>query len=416
MNRWHARGATAPQADGQAGHPREAIELSADEARRLALLAQALSGTPDRVGGVPSMLRRLGAVQLDTISVLARSHELVAYARLGAVGRAAVEDAYWGRPARAFEALAHAMCILPIELWPHFAARRRRSARWVHPRRPPDARVMRRVVDELRARGPLTATDLGGSRSRAPRPATVWWHWSAEKIALERLLAIGTVACVERRAWRRVYDLADRAIPARLRAIEHDDPTCQATLVALAADRLGVGTLADLAGYFGGMTRVEAVAAVERARLTAVRVRGWDEPAWMAPTALAALSAGRLGRAGPPTLLSPFDSLVWDRPRAARIFGFTHRLEAYVRAPDRVHGYFAMPVLARGRLVGRVDPGRDGTTLLAKRASGEPAVAPEMARALVAAAEWVGCDDVSVLEARPASLRPALRAALRALR
>ena len=394
------------------------IQLTAAEARTLALHAQGFIGPADP--DTPAMLKRVGAVQLDTISVLARSHELVAYARIGPVGRPAVEAAYWGRPARAFEALAHAMCILPIALWPHFAARRRQSARRIHPRRPPEARAMREVLAELKARGPLTATDLGGSRSKAPRPENVWWHWSAEKIALERLLAIGDVVCVERRSWKRVYDLAERAIPARLRAQDEDDETCQTALVAHAAHRLGVATVNDLRDYFGwpgagGMTLVQARAAIERAKLVPVTVEGWKTDAWAPRSALRALSAGIRG-AQRTTLLSPFDSLIWDRPRTLRLFGFTHRFEAYVPAPARVHGYFVMPVLARGTIVGRVDPGRVGTTLVAKRVSGDVAAAPQIARALVEAARWVGCDDVAVVDARPARFKSALVAAIKRAR
>jgi len=391
-----------------------AVELSAPDARRLALAAQGLIGRPPD-GGVPALLRRLGAVQLDTISVLARSHELVAYARLGAVGRTAVEAAYWRRPAQAFEALAHAMCILPIELWPYLAARRRRSARWTHPSRPHDTRAMARVVAQLAARGPLTASDLGGSRAKEARPENVWWHWSPEKIALERLLAIGTVVCVERVAWRRVYDLAERAVPARLLARDLDDAACHARLIALAAERLGVGTADDLRGYFGGMTPEQAAQAIAAARLVPVRVAGWDVPAWADPDALAALGAGTIAGRHRTTLLSPFDSLVWDRARLLRIFGLVHKLEAYTPAADRVHGYFAMPVLSGGRIVGRVDPGRDGTTLLAKRVTAPPGSEPAVARALVEAAGWVGCDTVRVTETRPASLRAPLRRALRSL-
>ena len=390
-------------------------ELTAEEARTLALHAQGFIGPPDP--DVRTMLRRVGAVQLDTISVLARSHELVAYARLGPVGRKAVEDAYWGRPAHAFEGIAHAYCILPMELWPHLAARRRLSARRVHPRRPPEARAMREMLAALKSRGPLTATDLGGSRSKAPRPENVWWHWSAEKIALERLLAIGEVVCVERQAWRRVYDLAERVVPARLLARHEDDPTCHETLVSLAADRLGVGTLNDLRGYFGwmGVSLPAARAAVERAKLVPVTVRGWEEEAWASRKALRALSAGIRGTQRV-TLISPFDSLIWDRPRTARVFTYTHKFEAYVPAPDRVHGYFVMPVLAGGKLVGRVDPGRSGTTLIAKRVSGDVAAAKQIARALVEAARWVGCDDVAIAEARPAPLKAALRAELKTRR
>jgi len=387
-------------------------DLTAIEARTLALHAQGFVGPPDP--DVRTMLKRVGAVQLDTISVLARSHELVAYARLGAVGREAIESAYWGKPPRAFEAFAHAMCILPLDLWPHFAARRRLSAKRIHPRRPPDDRTMRSVLAELREHGPLTATDLGGSRSKAPRPENVWWHWSAEKIALERLLAIGKVVCVERRGWKRVYDLAERAIPRHLLELKEDDETCYAKLVALAADRIGVGTLGDLRGYFGavqhgGMGRSHAQAAIERAKLEPVRVEGWDEPAWAPRAALRWLGTRAAHRT---TLISPFDSLIWDRPRTARMFGYAHKFEAYVPAADRIHGYFVMPVLAGGKLVGRVDPGRSGTTLLAKRVSGDASAATQIARALVEAARWVGCDDVKVVEARPAPFKAALRAAL----
>ena len=394
-------------------------DLSAAEARSLALHAQGFIGTPDP--DVRTMLRRVGAVQLDTISVLARSHELVAYARLGPVARADIEAAYWHRPACAFEGIAHAYCILPIELWPHFAARRRFSLKrhGIYPR-PAEKRAMVAVLAELKARGPLTATDLGGSRSKAPRPKNVWWHWSAEKIALERLLAIGEIVCVERQAWRRVYDLAERAIPARFRAKDEDDETCQAALVAFAADALGVGTLRDLRGYFSGgsgystWTRPQARTAIERARLIAVHVAGWDEPAWASPAALRSL--GTIRGAHRTTLLSPFDSLIWDRPRTARIFGFEHKFEAYVPASDRVHGYFTMPVLAGGKIVGRVDPGRDGTTLIAKRVSGEVSAAPQIARALIGAARWVGCDDVTLIAARPAPFRAALATALKRAR
>lgn len=384
--------------------------LTAADARRLSLSAQGFVGRPEP--NVHDVLRRVGAVQLDTISVLARSHELVAYARMGAVGRPAVEDAYWGRSARAFEALAHAMCILPLELWPFLAARRRRSARRVHPRRPADARAMRAVLTALEVRGPLTATDLGGSRSAAPRPENVWWHWSPEKIALERLLAIGKVVCVDRRAWKRVYDLTERAVPARLRDHELDDATCHTKLVALAAERLGVGTLSDLRGYFGGMSLIEARAAIDRARLVPVTVDGWNVDAWAPRRSLAALSTARHGRTRT-TLLSPFDSLIWDRPRTLRLFGFTHKFEAYVPEAERVHGYFVMPVLAGGHIVGRVDPGRSGTTLVAKRVSGDARAAPQVARALLEAASWVGCDDVQVVQARPALFRTALATALK---
>ncbi|MGH2499337.1 MAG: winged helix-turn-helix domain-containing protein, partial [Candidatus Limnocylindria bacterium] len=344
----------------------------------------------------------LGAVQLDTISVLARSHELVAYARLGPVGRAAVEAAYWGSPPAAFEYWAHAACVLPLEEWPYFAFRRR-AARAKYP----DSEGTATLRALLRARGPLTSADFGGARDAG---GAGWWSWSPLKHAIEILLSRGEVVCVERRGWRRVYDLAERAIPEALRAREPSDEECRARLIALAAERLGVATVADLADYFRLTRRASAV---ESALLVAVRVRGWAAPAWADPRSLADLGAGRVRGRHRTALLSPFDSLVWYKPRVERVFGFRHAVEAYTPAAKRVHGYFPMPLLAGGRLVGRVDPGRSGRTLVAKRVSLEPAALEAMAAALAEAAAWVGCDGVAVEVVAPASLHAPLRAALR---
>jgi uncharacterized protein YcaQ len=363
------------------------LELSADEARRIVLRAQGLLGAPDRRAGVPGVLRALGAVQLDTISVLARSHELVPFARLGPVGRDAVHEAYWGRPFRAFEYWAHAACMLPMEDWPWFAMRRRRA--WAYDGWKPEssdttvAEVQSRLAD---APDGLTASDLGGAKRGG-----VWWDWSDVKIALERMLHRGEVVCVERRGWKRVYRLAADAIPAELLEKEPTDDECRVQLVAQAAAALGVFTRHDLADYH--RMRLDALpAAIEAAGLVPVSVRGWDQPAWADPAALRTPPRGRHRT----TLLSPFDSLVWDRARTERIFGFAHRLEAYTPAPKRVYGYFAMPLLVGGRLVGRVDPKRVGRTLTAQAWLDDPRASAALDVAVEEAAGWVGCDSVAL--------------------
>ena len=423
--------------------------LKADEARYAALRAQGLIGVPDRRAGVPGVLRLLGAVQLDTISVLARSQELVPFARLGPVGREAVHAAYWAHEpgaARTFEYWAHAACVLPIEEWPTMALRRRayqgRSDLW-------RMDVPRPALDELRKRlaaeGPLTTTELGGAR-KTPG----WWDWSEVKVAVEHLLSFGEVVCVERRGWRRVYDLAERAIPAELLHDDLDDHACRVRMTALAGRALGVATRADLLDYYrlrtppAGQPRFEEVA--EEAGLVPVRVEGWgraadvngngpkgapegagpagagapDGPAWADPGALAALEDLAAGR-GPggrhrTVLLSPFDSLIWERARTERVFGFSHRLEAYVPKAKRIHGYFAMPLLHGGALVGRVDPAREGRTLIGRQVSlaSAKAVRP-MARALGEAAAWVGCDAVRVESVTPERLAAPLHEAVAAL-
>ncbi len=415
------------------------------------LRAQGLLGAEGRRGGVPGMLRRVGAVQLDTISVLARSHELVAYARLGAISRTRIEQAYWHsrRPA-AFEYWSHAACVLPIEEWPYYEFRRRafaeRGLRW-HQSHP---EVCERVLDRIRAEGPLTATELGGAKNGGP-----WWDWSDTKIAVEWLLDTGRVICARRTGWRRVYDLPERVLPDVLIEPRLSAADCLAHLAATAARALGVVTQADLSDYqrvrYGSASvRVEgapaasaALAAAEAAGLIPVEisagrlgpaVRAWADPAALDPDD-AAGAAGDRGRAGlapaagvaekaaarpltrrgrhRTTLLSPFDSLVWDRKRTKRVFGFEHSLEAYVPQAKRVHGYFTMPLLAGGQLVGRVDPARSGSTLIARKLTmDKPGAAEPMALALVEAASWVGCDNVKLQQVEPAHLEQRLRSAL----
>ncbi|MEV6529263.1 crosslink repair DNA glycosylase YcaQ family protein [Streptomyces sp. NPDC051639] len=383
--------------------PRPATDLSADEARRIVLRAQGFLGAPDRRSGVRGALRHLGAVQLDTISVLARSHELVPYARLGAVGRRTVDEAYWtpgaGGAPHAFEYWSHAACILPIEEWPHFAFRRRAyraRPHWNHAL--PDG-TYDQVIKQLRTEGPLTATDLGGAKKTSE-----WWDWSGTKVAVERALMYGEVVCTERRGWKRVYDLAERAVPATLLHDELDDAECLRRLVRLAGQSLGVGTRADIADYH--RLRGEQVdAVIADSGLVPVAVEGWGKPAWADPAALETAPRGRHRT----TLLSPFDSLVWERARTERIFGFTHRLEAYTPKAKRIHGYFAMPVLAGGRLVGRVDPAREGNTLVAKQVTLDGAKAvTAVAQALVEAASWVDCTSVRVERVDAPELRDPL--------
>ena len=418
------------------------LELSGDEHRRLTLYAQGFLGAAARRGGVPGMLRRVRAVQLDTISVLARSHELVAYARLGPIGREAVESAYWplvGLPPRmggshppsplasrpqTFEYWAHAACILPIEDWPYYAWRRRafaaRGQRWHSVSEQACAEVIARLRDE----GPLTATQLGGAKAGGP-----WWDWSEVKIAAEWLLDTGRAVCVRRTGWRRIYDLPERAIPKELLETEPTDAQCLVHLVGTTARALGVATHADLIEYQrlnghglhirGG----EALdAAAEEAGLTPVTLPGADKTGakkplrgWADPAALAWLAAGGRGTHRT-TLLSPFDSLVWDRKRTLRMFGHRLLFEPYVPKEKRERGYFTMPLLAGGQIVGWVDPARSGQTLIARNLLLEkPAAVAPMARALAEAAQWSGCSNVIIERTSPTALWQPLATALQAL-
>ena len=203
----------------------------------------------------------------------------------------------------------------------------------------------------------------------------------------------GEVVCIERRGWKRVYDLAERAVPDDLLHDELDDAECLRRLVRLAGQSLGVGTRADIADYHR-LKGEQVDAVIADSGLVPVTVEGWSKPAWADPAALATPPRGRHRT----TLLSPFDSLIWDRARTERIFGFTHRLEAYVPKPKRVYGYFAMPVLAGGRLRRPRRPGPRGHAPWSPGRSPWTARRPSRPwpRPCVEAASWVGCTDVRV--------------------
>jgi uncharacterized protein YcaQ len=391
--------------------------LSIKEARAIAIDAQGLALGAGRPRSTRDVLRRTGAVQLDTISVLARSHELVAYARLGPVGRSAVERAYWAEPAQAFEYYAHANCILPIEDWPYFAFRRKQLGRGVWPQL-----LSTSLIDEVRARlrdGPVTATDLGGAR----RGAAGWWEWSDGKRALEVLYGRGEVICTRREGWKRIYDLPERALPPDLLASEPSDEACYTHLVRKAGRALGVGTARDIAGYYR-LLELHLGRTLDRHRLftdalassglAQIEVEGWREPAFVDPA-----FASRRARPHRTTLLSPFDSLIWSdaktngrgqRGRTERLFGYGFSLEAYKPKEQRVHGYFTMPLLAGGGIRGHVDPARERRTLVARNVVLEDVdLVDDMASALREAASWVGCDDVRIERAQPRGIMRELR-------
>jgi uncharacterized protein YcaQ len=383
-------------------------ELSLEQARRISLSAQGLRGARAG-GGIAGMLRRLGAVQLDTISVLARSHELVTYARRGPTQRTQIDQAFWGPKSSTFEYWSHAACVLPLEDWPAYAFKRRarlaKGRRW-H-RLEDQEKSCRDVLTRLRAEGPLTANELGGAKKSG-----TWWDWSETKIAAEWLLDIGQLVCRRRRGFQRVYDLAERAIPSHLLDQEWSDRECAAYLVAAAARSLGVATVADLAAYHG-MLQAEARHALESTELAEVRVEGWKAPAYADPVVLEGLSRRGATRS---VLLSPFDSLIWYRGRFERLFGLRHRLEAYTPKAERKYGYFAMPVLGGTNIVGLVDPGRQDNTLLAKQVTlFDPGSIEKVARALAEAASWVGATSIAVQRVEPTSARAGLQALVDAL-
>ena len=312
--------------------------------------------------------------------------------------------AYWGSGSATFEYWSHAACILPLEDWPLYGFKRRgrraKGKRW-HDLADRE-RSCSEVMARLRTEGPLTANELGGAKKSG-----TWWDWSETKIAAEWLLDVGDLVCRERRGFQRVYDLAERAIPAALRQSELSDEACAVRLVAAAGRSLGLGTLGDLAVYHGLPQRLvrQVLSGTE---LVPVRVQGWKPLAYADPAALATVGRRAKGRS---LLLSPFDSLCWYRDRLERLFGLRHRLEAYTPRAQRTYGYFAMPVLGDAEIVGLVDPGRRDGALVAKQVTLFQAEgASHVAAALAAAARWIGCDRVDVERVTPGAARRGLEA------
>ncbi|WP_167828734.1 crosslink repair DNA glycosylase YcaQ family protein [Streptomyces sp. MZ04] len=318
------------------------IELSLPEARSLAVAAQGLHRAPTPTGA-EEVLHRLDCIQLDTINVVRRSHELVQLARGVPVSDAAQLIDKKATPVL-FEYWGHAASLLPIRLWPLFAFRRRTYAAkgWNGPE------VSSAAVEQVRAaladQGALTISDVGGAKGNG------WERSSDNKWALEWLLATGEVTCVNRRGWQRVYQLAESVIPRDLLTAEPGDAECLRSLAQLALQALGVATADDIADYFRLSPKNVAAILPELEEAEPARVEGWEEPAWAHRTDL------ELPRPDSDacTPLSPFDSLIWHRPRMRRLFGVEYLLEAYKPAAKRECGYFGMPVLLGTSLVGRI--------------------------------------------------------------
>jgi uncharacterized protein YcaQ len=348
---------------------------------------------------------RLGPLQIDSVNVLVRAHYLPLFSRLGAYDRAALDRAaYAGVRRRLFEYWAHEASLVPVALHPLFRWRMARAergegiygglARWARRRQA----FIDAVLAEVTARGPLAASELRmGRRGRGG-----WWGWSDGKGALEWLFWAGRLTTATRRRFERVYDLAERALPpAVLAAPTPSEADAQRALVRLAARALGVATERDLKDYFRMSvldTRRRIAELVETGELRAVHVEGWAGPAYLHASARAPRPVE--ARA----LLSPFDSLIWERQRTERLFGFHFRISLYTPRADRTHGYYVLPFLLGDRLVARVDlkADREARVLRVPAAHLEPGAAAAPTAAALAdelreMAGWLGLDRVRVV-------------------
>lgn len=327
--------------------------LSTVEVRRLAIGA---AGLNDATRSFATAIARLRILQLDAIKVTARAHELALCARVPGTTADDVTSWLWSQAQPvAFEYWAHAASLVPIEDWPLWSYRRD-SIKAAQLDWAPVPELRARILDQLEAEGPQGTRQL--RRGEAP---SAGWGWGPLKEAVEHMVWTGEIICARRAGWERVFDLPTRVLPERLLDRKLDPGEGRRTLVQNALSALGVATTKDVADYLR-MPENEAASTLSELATEQCVVDGWADAAWIAPDAFAS-AAQPLTR---PIALSPFDNLIWHRPRVQRLFGFAQTFEAYKPAAKRKYGYYACPILADDQLIARVDAKIEDRTLVVK--------------------------------------------------
>jgi uncharacterized protein YcaQ len=412
---------------GTKGSAASGLHLSLDGARTLHLAAQGLLAAPTKAAkrrDVLAAVRRMQLLQIDTIAVVARSPYLVLFSRLEDYRPHWLDELLSRR--EVFEVWAHEACVAPIEDYPlhrkhletkdHWGVNRGRHLLKAH------RASMLALLEHVRERGPVKASDF----DRPEKGKSGWWGWKQEKKWLEAWFALGELMITRRENFHRVYDLRERVYPSAATLALPSAAQVERAFITKAVGALGVTQARWLNDYFRTKPRyrdADLEPLVAEGALLRVAVEGWKAPGYVLPQHLGLAKRAARGelQATHRTLLSPFDPVVWDRERARAMFGFDYRLECYTPAPKRRYGYFVLPVLCRGALVGRVDA-------KAHRAEGvfeikalflEPGVradgmlAADLAYAIARCAAWHGTPTVKVTRTAPSAFRRALLAALK---
>ncbi|MEJ8674486.1 winged helix-turn-helix domain-containing protein [Chromobacterium amazonense] len=336
--------------------------LSLQQARHLQLAAQGLLAAPRRKASKTDVLaavRRMALLQIDTISVVARSPYLVLYSRVGAYDPAWLDQLL--AEGALFEYWAHEACFVPME---DYGLMRRRmldttwmgwkySQRWYEQHRA----AIEAIVERIREHGPVRSADF----ERKNGKGNGWWDWKPEKRHLETLFTLGRLMVKERRAFQRVYDLSERVLPDWDDARDLPTPE-EARLEQVRNSCRALGLVK--AGWVADYYRLKRApygellhGLADKGELIPVKVEGWGHDAFVHASLAAELELATAGtlNSGNTAILSPFDPLVWDRKRALELFDFDYKIECYTPAPKRKYGYFTLPILNRGKLVGRLD-------------------------------------------------------------
>lgn len=403
------------------------VTFSLPEARRLALASQGFGSRPamPSIAHLRKLAARLHAFQIDSVNVLVRAHYVPAFARLGPYRTEAL-DLLAYRKRELFEYWGHEACLLPVSLYPLVRYRMHKHTEQTQDYMGSErGSYMAKVYAEVAERGPIAASELSNPGKRSGS----WWGWWGSgngKATLEHLYDAGLLAIAGRRGFERLYDITERIIPqAALNAPAPPLEEAMKQLICLAAKAYGVGTFNDITGYFhidGWRDRMPAgprwtwpatpdgrraapitkrlvPELVEEGRLVPVHVEGWKDLAYLHPQARIPSAVDACG------LVTPFDSLVWERSRLERLFGMKYAIEMYVPPPKRVYGYYVCPFLLGDTLVARCDLKADRARkiLMVQSAFLEPGqdarrVIPDLVNELRQMQLWLELDRIEVSE------------------
>jgi uncharacterized protein YcaQ len=390
--------------------PPMTARLSRAQARRVALVAQGFANPLPAPGGVTMrqvqrVIDRVGVIQIDSVNVLTRSHYLPFFSRLGPYDTTLLERARDVAPRRLVEYWAHEASLIPPQTWAllNFRMKRAVTDSWGGMRRVAreHPELVQAVFAEVASRGPLTSRQLETALAHdLPKDKSEWgWNWSLVKSALEHLFWSGQISSAGRTSqFERRYAPLERVLP-RTVAVQSISPSLRSSdedafrqLILIAAKAHGVGTEQCLRDYFRlkpEQARPALEALVASGDLVQVSIDGWRRPAYLHKNA-------RIPRTlHVEALLSPFDSLIWQRDRTVALFNFHYRLEIYVPAGKRIHGYYVLPFLYGDTLVARVDlkADRSADVLRAQAIHWEPSAPPEarpaLERHLASMASWL---------------------------
>jgi uncharacterized protein YcaQ len=415
--------------------PKQPRVISLRDARMLALHATGLheSSKPE---SVLDTIHVMGVLQIDSVNVFERAHYMPLFSRLGPYDKAELDNLHGGKHPKLIEYWAHEASFIRTEHYPFFGFRQeynQRGSRTSYEKWAADNReFLDWIKNEIRTRGPLSQGDF--EHERAVRKGS-WWGWSDVKRALEYMFMYGEVVSGGRNGFKRTYALPEQVLPKRVLERKLDPTWSRKHLLEKASKALGVATGKDLADYFRQVhARIKPLIQelVDEKKLRVVEVEGWNEPAYVHYKLDIDAVLAEAKTTKHVTLLSPFDPLVWYRERAERLWNFFYRIEIYTPEPNRIYGYYTLPLLWRGKVVGRIDLKNDrqnkvllvqsswhedfgsAADIKAGLALGEkdmPALAKDLAKHLREVANWQGCETIEVK--RKGNLSVALAAQFR---